>query len=222
VEASVGTMPIRNVRVMSHRIEITGIVRASAAVLLLGALAAHSVELEPAGDVALERGEWRRAGPSFACMVPAARQLPPSAVNPETLMLACMHLGPFVIRGPARTLASVLGPPHRTLPPQPKGAQVLLWFLGEPERYPYFVATVLNERIAALQVTGVAPAKGYSFNHINIGDSTQTLTEHFGPAFRVAKSDQPDTDVWSYPPWPFSFEVKVARVTSIRINDPAQ
>jgi hypothetical protein len=194
-------------------LHITKIVRATATLLFLGALSAHSLELE--------HGEWRRVGPSFACKVGSPQPLPPSAVTPDALMMACLHMGPFVIRGEAGTLASVLGTPHRSLP-QPKGAKALMWFLGEQGRYPYFVATVLNDRIVALQVTGPAPAKDYSFNHINLGDSTQTLTEYFGPAFRVDKSDQADTDVWYYEPWPFSFEVKGGQVTSIRISDPAQ
>lgn len=197
---------------MAHRTNIIGIVSAAVALLSLGAFVAHGVELE--------RGEWRRVGASFACKVDAPQDVPPSAIDPNTLMLACMRMGPFVIGGEARTLA-VLGAPHHTME-QPKGAKALLWFLGERERYPYFIATVLNGRIVALQVTGEAPAKGYGFNRINLGDNAQTLTQQFGPAFRVTKSDQAATDVWAYPPWPFSFEVKAGRVTSMRISDPAQ
>jgi len=55
-----------------------------------------------------------------------------------------------------------------------------------------------------------------------LGDSTDTLADHFGASYRIGKSDQADTDVWHYGPWPFSFEVKAGRVTSIRISDPAQ
>jgi hypothetical protein len=58
------------------------------------------------------------------------------------------------------------------------------------------------------------------FNHINLGDSSETLTRYFGAAFQVTKSDLPDTDVWHYRAWPFSFEVNAGRVTSIRIVDP--
>ncbi len=65
------------------------------------------------------------------------------------------------------------------------------------------------------------PKKDYSFNHTNLGDSTETLTRYFGAASQVTKSDLPETDVWHYGPWPFSFEVKAGRVTSIRIVDPA-
>jgi hypothetical protein len=196
---------------MGRRIGISRIVCAAVALLGLDALAAHGVEYE--------HGEWRRVGASFACKVDAPRDLPPSAVDPNAMLAACLHLGPFVIGGDARTLASALGPPHETMPPQPKGAKALLWFLGERGQYPYFIATVLNGRIVALQVTGEAPAKDYGFNHVSLGDSTQTLAEHFGPAFGIRKSDQVGTDQWSYPPWPFSFEVKAGRVTSIRIID---
>jgi hypothetical protein len=194
---------------MGRRVRITKVVCAAVALLGFGALAARGAE----------RGEWRRVGASFACKVDAPRDLPPKAINPNALMTACMHLGPFVIGGDARTLVSVLGPPHETMPPQPKGAKALLWFFGERGQYPYFIATVLNGRIVALQVTGEAPAKDYGFNHVNLGDSTQTLAEHFGPAFEIGKSELADTDLWTYSPWPFSFEVKAERVTSIRIID---
>src|SRR5690349_18191635 len=51
---------------------------------------------------------------------------------------ACLHVGPLVIGGEARTLA-VLGTPHRAVP-QLNGAKALAWFMGEPNRQPYFVA----------------------------------------------------------------------------------
>jgi hypothetical protein len=185
---------------MVRRIEITRIVSV-VALLGLGAQVARGVEPR--------LGEWRRVGPSFACVA-----------DTPTLM-ACLHMGPFIIGGDASTLEAALGAPYETVP-QPKGAQALLWFLGEREQYPYFVATTLDGRIVALQVTGEIPAKGYGFNHVNLGDSTETLIKYFGAPFQVSKSDQPDTDLWAYPPWPFSFEVVAGRVTSIRIVDSAQ
>ncbi|WP_157100647.1 hypothetical protein [Rhodoplanes sp. Z2-YC6860] len=136
-------------------------------------------------------------------------------------MSPCLRLGPFVIGGDARTLVSALGPPHQTRT-LAKGAQAPMWFLGEREHYPYLVAILLKGRIVALQVTGEAPVKDYGFNHVNLGDSTQTLEGHFGPAFEIGKSELADTDLWTYSPWPFSFEVKAGRVTSIRIIDSTQ
>jgi hypothetical protein len=127
-----------------HRISVEITRTACAAALLaLAALPARSVELE--------RGEWRRVGPSFACVVVAPKQLAPNAVNPDELMPACLHMGPFVIRDDAHTLASVLGAPHRTLP-QPKGPPAGVWFLEQQGHYPYFVAGARNDRIATCDV----------------------------------------------------------------------
>ncbi|WP_247460715.1 hypothetical protein [Bradyrhizobium sp. 62] len=67
---------------------------------------------------------------------------------------------------------------------------------------------------------GRHPPSGYSFNHINLGDSTEKLMAQFGGPFHVGPSGLEKTDLWTYHPWPFSFEVQADRVTSIRINDP--
>jgi hypothetical protein len=169
--------------------------------------------------IAKLRGEWQRAGPGFACVAPAPPDIPPQAITPEVLGRACLHMGPFVIGGAAATLQSAMGSPHRTLP-QPKGATASLYFLEGPERHPYLVATVLREKIVALQLTGPAAAKGFRFNNVDLGAGTDTVIKYFGPPKNVAPSSLKDTELWSYTPWPFSFEVKDERVTSIRIVDP--
>ena len=167
------------------------------------------------------RGEWLRNGPGFACKVtPPQGKLPPEAINPETLANACLRMGPLGIGGDAKSVASVLGPPHRTLP-QPNDATALIYFLEAAERLPYFAATVQKDKIVVLQVSGAATAKDYTFNHIKLGDGTDTLVKHFGPAKQVKPSGLKNTDLWDYPPWPFSFEVTNGRVTSVRINAPA-
>lgn len=165
------------------------------------------------------RGEWKRNGATFACVVPSPEKLPPKAITPEVLGRACLHMGSFVIGGAAATLQATLGSPHRTVP-QPKGATGQLYFLEGQERHPYLVATVLRDKIVALQLTGPAAAKGYLFNHVDLGAGADTVLKHFGPPKNVAPSGLKDTELWSYRPWPFSFEVKDDRVTSIRIADP--
>jgi hypothetical protein len=42
----------------------------------------------------------------------------------------------------------------------------------------------------------------------------------FGGPFHVGPSGLEKTELWTYHPWPFSFEVQADRVTSIRISDP--
>jgi hypothetical protein len=96
----------------------------------------------------------------------------------------------------------------------------LVYFLEQAGQYPYLVATVSKNRVVALQVTGPVAAKGYSFNHLDLGSSTDTLVQYFGQPNHLEPSSEKDTDLWTYRPWPFSFEVKGGHVTSIRIAEP--
>jgi len=165
------------------------------------------------------RGEWRRNGPSFVCNVTTSRKLPPEALTPEVLSRACQHIGPFVIGQQAQALKAALGEPHRKLAGAP-GQTQLLYFLEQREHYPYLVATVSKERIVALQVTGTSAAQGYSFNHIELGATTDTLVSYFGQPNHVEPTELKDTELWAYRPWPFTFEVNGGHVTSIRISEP--
>jgi hypothetical protein len=164
------------------------------------------------------RGEWQRVGPSFACKVAVPGKLPPELVKPEILARACLHMGPFGIGDDAKALEA-LGAPHRTLP-QPNGAAASIYFLERAGQYPYLVATVSKSRIVALQVTGPAAAKGFTFNHVDLGATTAELMQYFGSPDHLQPSSEKDTDLWTYGPWPFSFEVKGGHVTSIRIAEP--
>ena len=166
------------------------------------------------------RGEWKRNGPGFTCIVTYQRNPPPETIDADTLANACLQMGPFGIGNEAKTVAAALGPPHRTLP-QPNDATAHLYFLEGAERFPYLIATMHKDRIVALQISGSATSKDYTFNHIKLGDDTTTLVKHFGQANKIRPSGLADTDLWAYAPWPFSFEVKSGRVTSVRIEDPA-
>ena len=165
------------------------------------------------------RGEWRRAGDGFACELVSRKRLDPQSIQPEIMVRACLRMGPLVVGADATTLAPLLGTPARTVP-QPKGATASVYFLEGAGRHPYLVVTVLEGRIVALQLTGPAAAKDYSFNHIDLGASSETLIKYFGPARHLQPDSQKGMDLWSYLPWTFSFEIKDDRVFSIRIADP--
>lgn len=165
------------------------------------------------------RGEWQRAGAGFACKVGTPKKLPPELIKPEILSRACLHMGPFGIGDDAQTLTTALGAPHRSLP-QPNGMTASVYFLEKTGQYPYLVATVSKNRLVALQVTGPAAAKGHSFNHVDLGATTDTLVQVFGQPNHLEPSSEKDTELWAYRPWPFSFQIRDGRVTSIRIAEP--
>ena len=95
-----------------------------------------------------------------------------------------------------------------------------MYFLGQQDHYPYFVATVSKNRVIALQVTGTAAAKGYDFNHVDLGMTSDALVQVFGQPSHFEPSEEKDTELWTYGVWPFSFEVRGGHVPSIRIKEP--
>jgi hypothetical protein len=196
-----------------------------AIVLVAGVCSAHAQTAAPearAVDKSIKasdlRGEWFRAGAGFGCKVSAAK-LPPDLLKPDILAKACLHMGPFGVGENVQTLTTSLGAPPRTLP-QSNGATESVDFLEKPGQYPYLVATVSKGIITALQVTGPAPAKGYSFNHIDLGAPIDTLVQYFGQPRHLEPSSEKDTELWTYGLQPFSFEVRDSHVTSIRIALP--
>jgi hypothetical protein len=163
------------------------------------------------------RGQWLREGQTFACRVEAKKgALPP---DPDLLSFACQRMGALGVGISEASLKAVLGEPHRKLL-QPNNATAYVYFLGKTGEFPYLAAIVKANRTLALQISGEAPAAAYSFNQINLGDSSAKLMARFGGPFHVAPSGLEKTELWTYEPWPFSFEVRQDRVTSIRISDP--
>ncbi|WP_456620974.1 MULTISPECIES: hypothetical protein [unclassified Bradyrhizobium] len=163
------------------------------------------------------RGQWLRAGQGFACKVDAGKRVSPP--DPDVLSFACQRMGALGVGIPEASLKAVLGEPHRKLPPA-NGATTYVYFLGKPDQFPYLAATVKANRVLALQISGPAQAAPYSFNQINLGDATEKLLAQLGSPFHVGPSGLEKTELWTYGPWPFSFEVREDRVTSIRISDP--
>jgi hypothetical protein len=164
-------------------------------------------------------GEWHRVGGTFACVVAAPKSL--DAPDPDALARACLRIAPVGIGDSEASLKATLGEPSRKHE-QPGNASAYVYFLDKPDHFPYLVATVRRGRIIALQTTGPAAGKGTRFNRVDLGDSAEKLKAEFGPAYKTSPSELPGTDLWSYGVWPFSFEVKDGRVTSIRISDPAE
>lgn len=163
------------------------------------------------------RGQWLRVGQTFACKVEAGKRITPP--YPDVLSLACQRMGALGVGISKASLKAALGEPHRRLP-QPNNATAYVYFLGKTDQLPYLAAVVKANRVVALQVSGPAPIAAYSFNQINLGASIEKLKAQFGGPFRVGPSGLEKTDLWTYEPWPFSFEVREDRVTSIRISDP--
>jgi hypothetical protein len=186
-----------------------------AAVAQSAVTAAQAPSADTLRDV---RGEWKRAGAGFACAAKMPQQLTPAQLE-ALITRTCLHLGPLVIGDAADRAIAALGQPHRTLN-QPKGRVAWIYFLGQRDHYPYFIVTVETNKVVALQVTGETAAPGYDFNHVTLGASADDLLQVFGQPSHFEPSELKDAELWTYPPHPFSFELKSGRVISIRIREP--
>lgn len=165
------------------------------------------------------RGDWKRAGAGFSCVVRTDKPLPPDAIKKGILVRACQRMGPFVVGDSAKKVTSLLGAPHRTLS-QPNGQIAWVYFVEQRDHHPYLIVTVAKTKVVALQVTGPTAAKEYAFNQIELGLPAKELLARFGSPSHLEPSEEKDTELWSYNPWPFSFEVRDDRVSSIRISEP--
>jgi hypothetical protein len=161
--------------------------------------------------------EWVRQGNNFTCRT---KPTPATKLSRDEILAqithACLRMGPLAVGDEAKLIEPMLGKPARTLA-RPNDTTALVFFLGQSGNLPYHVVTVQQDRIVALQISGSEGAERFSFNQIGLGTTSGALLERFGRPLQSGPSGSKDTELWSYNPWTFSFEVTGGRVTSIRI-----
>ncbi len=168
------------------------------------------------------RGVFARQGNAFTCNIDA------SPVKLQGELPAkdqpCLYLGPdpehsFAIGGEALPLLQRLGKPAQT-ESDINGNTSYIFPMAPGKDPPFMMVTVSHERIAGLQISGHGgPELDFlKFNRIKLGDNSSIIKENLGDPFRVQPSAEPGSELWSYLPWSFQFEVTDAKVTSIRIS----
>jgi hypothetical protein len=147
------------------------------------------------------RGRWERAGAGYAC----------THINRPPTPADCYYIGPL-------TIGLDSAQPGRSPPERRDPSRVF------PRRRPAValcVATVLNDRVMALQLTGASPYHKLNFNGVALGTAAEKVTATFGEPKSVQPGHHAGTELWSYTPWTFSFEVTAGQVTSVRVADPS-
>jgi hypothetical protein len=166
----------------------------------------------------IHRGHYVRSGPAFACKIEPSGKLSPDQAKALSEH-SCMRIGPLVVGMEAAALKASLGQPNREVE-GPNSTTVWVYFFGKTNDDPYLLASIWQDRLVAIQVTGRLPADKYGFNGIVLGATAEGLTKQFGKPMSVGPSSEPNTELWTYQPWTFSFELNGGRVTSIRVADP--
>ncbi|NEX94861.1 hypothetical protein [Caulobacter sp. 17J65-9] len=184
-----------------------------------GGLAVAAALLATAGPAwsaeKLTTDQFVRAGAGFACI---------SAVAPgDGAEIPCLRMGPLGV-GMARAEAeAVLGAPFTSV--QDRGDETFIHPLawrdvpGGKELAAYVaLAYDADGRVKVLQVSGVPIAQDWAFSKVRLGETEAAAIAALGEPF--AREPVPDTgaQLWTYGPWPFSFEVLDGRVVSIRLH----
>lgn len=164
------------------------------------------------------RGRYLRAGPGFACQIEAPNKLSPEQIKALSEH-SCLRIGSLVVGMEAAAVKSALGQPDRQLD-GPKATTVWAFLFGKTNDGPYLLASIWQDRLVAIQITGRLPADKYGFNGITLGATADNVTKQLGKPMAVGPSSIPNTVVWLYQPWTFSLELSDGRVTSIRVADP--
>jgi hypothetical protein len=191
---------------------------------LLASNTAFSTENTPWTDLGY-RGEFVRSGGGFACKVGVEQNVRPEDVK-RLSDQPCLFFGTL----PKAAIAAIgmeAGPvlqaagPASEMIPAAEGVAHHVYYLGSEQWPAVFIISVWKDRIGALQASGAAPLPGKIFNGIELGMPVEEVRKRFGEPFSVTNTGLPDTELWSYQPWTFSFEVSLGRVVSIRMDDPA-
>jgi hypothetical protein len=193
---------------------------AAYATLTAGSL--HAGE-QPAYDPLLNdlgyRGEFVRTGAALSCVV---GKLGPK-VKPEDAgkmgYQPCMFIGeidaPFVIGADAKFYLERIGMPDKATP-DTAGSTSYVYPLAPGRTPPFMVLTVLNDRVAAFQISGQRGLNDFPLNQVTLGSPAAKVIERFGEPMQT--KDMPDgKTMWSYLPWPISFVIADDKVVSMRI-----
>jgi hypothetical protein len=155
--------------------------------------------------------EYRYVGGGLACITDSL-----SADSP----LACLHIGSIGIGDEYPAIEAKYGSVSQTIP-QSEGREVRVFELkSKTNEITYLAITVKNSLVDAIQVAGATPDESLSFSSISIGDSPRRLIELLGKPSKSKLVEETGATLWSYAPFPFSFEITGERVYSIKIWNP--
>lgn len=88
----------------------------------------------------------------------------------------------------------------------------------EVENMPYMIIGERDGKIAVLQITGAPLVADIDFSGLKLGDSSRKILETVGLPMQKAPSPLPNTELWDYTPYGFSFEISQGKLTSIRVT----
>ena len=133
----------------------------------------------------------------------------------------CLRIGPVRIGETLRDVAMRFGRAGkevrqgpvtlRVWPVQmdvPAGTSLPYWVIGFDE----------DRRVVSIQLTGDKPLDRYAFSSLRLGDSESQVRRVLGEPAERQEVPGVGAEMWSWRPYPVSFEIKDGRVYSMRVS----
>jgi hypothetical protein len=134
--------------------------------------------------------------------------------------LACLHVGWIRIGGSYSPVEKKYGAPSQELHLRSGDTVEVFQFTNTDSSITYLAITVKNGMASAIEIQGEYTEDSLSFSSINLGDSPRHLIEILGKPSKSLPVQEIGGTLWSYVPFPFSFEITNGKVSSIKIWRP--
>jgi hypothetical protein len=173
----------------------------------------------PAPPPPLQADQFGRtaAGAGLGCALPPDR--PGTEVHPIPY-LACLRIGAVGIGDDIKAVEQVLGAPDRVTR-LPGDVDLRVYFIRQPGApQPYYVVTVREDRVVALQLHGPATVMPLAFSSLSLGTPAQRVLDVLGAPERHCVDVSRDLDTWYYPPYPFTLDLADGVLIGIRMSVP--
>ena len=155
--------------------------------------------------------EYRFTGGTLVCITDSASKDSP---------LACLHIGPIRIGARYEGLESRYGNPVQSIPNSNGRIIQVFHLISKSGETTYLAITVREDSIDAIQIAGAVPDQALSFSSVTIGDSPRRLIQVLGVPSKASLVEENGATLWSYTPFPFSFEILQEKVSSIKLWKP--
>jgi len=160
---------------------------------------------------AIPTNEYRFLRGTLVCIADSV-----SATSP----FACLHIGAIRIADRYDGIETRYGKPSQVIP-QSKGREIKVFVLkSKRNETTYLAITVEDNLVNAIQIEGARPDEPLPFSSVSLGDSSQRLIDLLGEPAKRKSVEENGATLWSYSPFPFSFEIVDQKVSSMKIWNP--
>jgi hypothetical protein len=138
----------------------------------------------------------------------------------KDLQYPCLRIGSINIGDSYKSIVGKYGNPNQSFS-QSDGKEIKLYHMRSKEvKLTHLALTVKEDLVIAISIAGAAPRESLPFSSINIGDNSNLIVEILGKPSSTKYVKETGATLWSYAPFPFSFDIVDNKVLSIKIWQP--